>query len=149
MRDHLPGARCQSFRPSVPRSVGVPIVSPPFPALQAGIYMAAMGPRGLRDTAWRNMKNTAYLHQVLDGLNGFEFPFSGNHFNEFFVRFPGSAKEMNRELLARNIIGGYELRGDYPELGECVLLCATEMNSRDDILRFADYCKYWSQRNRT
>ncbi len=29
--------------------------------------------------------------------------------------------------------GGYDLTEDYPELGECLLICVTEMNTRQEI----------------
>jgi glycine dehydrogenase subunit 1 len=41
-------------------------------------------------------------------------------------------------LLRRNIIGGLPLERFYPELKDCMLLCATEMNKRqhmDEVVR--------------
>ena len=31
------------------------------------------------------------------------------------------------------ILPGYDLTADYPELGECLLVCVTEMNTRQEI----------------
>jgi glycine dehydrogenase subunit 1 len=40
---------------------------------------------------------------------------------------------VNRALLAKGIIGGVELGRFYPELSDCLLLCVTEQNSREEI----------------
>ncbi len=39
------------------------------------------------------------------------------------------------------IIGGYELEKDYPELKDSLLLCATEMLSREDMDRIVSIVK--------
>ena len=41
----------------------------------------------------------------------------------------------NRKLEAAGIIGAYDLEKDYPELGNSLLFCATEMLTRGDIDR--------------
>jgi len=40
---------------------------------------------------------------------------------------------LNGELLEQKIIGGLPLGRFYPELKDCMLLCATEMNRRPDM----------------
>ncbi len=37
-------------------------------------------------------------------------------FNEFVVKLNKPVKEINQKLLKKNIIGGYDLGRDYPEL---------------------------------
>ncbi|MCU1291432.1 MAG: glycine dehydrogenase (decarboxylating) alpha subunit, partial [Bryobacterales bacterium] len=60
----------------------------------------------------------------------FEAPF----FNEFVVRTNGkSPEQVNAALLEKRIIGGLPLERFYPELKDCVLLCATEMSKRADM----------------
>jgi glycine dehydrogenase subunit 1 len=61
-------------------------------------------------------------------------PFRGAFFNEFVVRTNGRApEEINRDLLKHQIIGGLPLGRFYPELKDCMLLCATEMSRREDM----------------
>ncbi len=36
-----------------------------------------------------------------------------------------------------SILGGYDLGGDYPELADCILVCATETKTDDDIEQYA------------
>ena len=42
---------------------------------------------------------------------------------------------MNEALVEAGFLGGYDLSGDYPALGDAMLLCATELTSREDIDR--------------
>jgi glycine dehydrogenase subunit 1 len=49
------------------------------------------------------------------------------------VRCPRPVAEVNAALRERGIIGGYDLSSDYPHLGNAMLLCVTEMNSRPEI----------------
>ena len=41
-------------------------------------------------------------------------------------------------LAQRNIVGGYDLSRHYPELGNALLVCATEMRTDEDIAAYAD-----------
>ena len=57
--------------------------------------------------------------------------FSGPFFNEFVARVEGrTPEEMNKVLLKKKIVGGLLLGRWYPELGDSMLLCATEMSTR-------------------
>ena len=40
-------------------------------------------------------------------------------------------------LAEKNILGGLDVSADYPEIGEAVLVCATETKSADDIDDYA------------
>ena len=41
-------------------------------------------------------------------------------------------------LLARGILGGFDLSGDYPELGHALLVCATETRDEADLQRYTE-----------
>lgn len=102
-------------------------------ALAATIYLALMGPRGLRQVASLCFERAHYLAQQLDSIGGFQVLDTGPFFNEFVVQCPQSPAEINRLLLKRQIVGGYDLSRDYPALDGCMLLCATETNSTAQI----------------
>jgi glycine dehydrogenase subunit 1 len=47
--------------------------------------------------------------------------------------------EVLRELAARQILGGYSLAAFYPKLGDCLLVCATEMRTAAEIERYVEH----------
>ena len=108
-------------------------------ALGAGVYMALLGPKGMRDLGVANMAKAAYAMSRLDSLAGVKAPvFSGPHFNEFLVDFSGTSKtvaEINRALLARGILGGKDVSTELPELGQVALYCVTENRTQSEIDR--------------
>ncbi len=114
-------------------------------ALTAGIFMATLGRKGLRDTAVHNLKKCAYLKEQIQSIDGFDLPLNGNNFNEFVATVPGSAIALTQWLLEKHIIGGYALGSDYPQLGEAMLFCTTELNSREDLEQLITELKTWSK----
>ncbi len=102
-------------------------------ALMATVFMSLYGKRGLRELAEQNLAKAHYLASKLPLV--FEGPF----FNEFAVRNNGKTPEqINSALLDRKIIGGLPLGRFYPELKDSMLLCATEMNRREDMDAIAE-----------
>ncbi len=97
-------------------------------ALMATVFMSIYGKQGLRELAEQNLAKAHYLAKSLP--LAFDAPF----FNEFVVRTNSrSPEQINTELLEQKIIGGLPLGRFYPELKDCMLLCATEMNKRQDM----------------
>lgn len=107
-------------------------------ALAATIWLAAMGKQGVRDIALQNLKTADALKNKLQRLKGFSLRFSSGTYNEFVLECPGPAQELHTKLLEANIIAGLPLGNFYPELENCLLLCATEMNSSESLDHFAD-----------
>lgn len=111
-------------------------------ALAAAVYMAAMGKKGLRQVAELCYHNAHYLAQQIDDLAGYRVWREKAFFQEFVVECSQPAEEVNRLLLEHyNIIGGYPLGQDYPHLTNHLLVCATEMNSRDEMDRLVEALK--------
>ncbi len=102
-------------------------------ALAATVYLAAMGKGGLRRAAELCYHRAHYAAEGIAGLQGYELLFEAPFFKEFAVRLPAPAAEINRRLFDRQIVGGYDLARDYPELGHAMLLCVTEMNPKEEI----------------
>jgi glycine dehydrogenase subunit 1 len=60
-------------------------------------------------------------------------------FQEFAVRCPAPVQAINGYLLEEwGIIGGYDLGRDYPHLENHMLLCVTEVISREEIDALVD-----------
>ncbi|MBN1356098.1 aminomethyl-transferring glycine dehydrogenase subunit GcvPA [bacterium] len=102
-------------------------------ATVAGIFMATLGRKGLRELAFLNMKKSAYLKQRIGSLKNCRLTFTGPTFNEFAVTLNEPVERINRKLTEKGIIGGYDLSPDYPEYPDTVLLCATELTTREHI----------------
>lgn len=102
-------------------------------ALMATVYMTVYGKVGLRELAEQNLAKAHYLAADLDPR--FTAPF----FNELVVRTDVEA--LNAALLEDKIIGGLPLGRFYPELSDCMLVCATEMTTRGQIDRFKKAAK--------
>ena len=102
-------------------------------ALMATVFMTVYGKQGLRQLAEQNLAKAHYLASKLKPR------FSGKFFNEFVVRAEGKMpEEINKALLKKKIIGGLPLGRFYPELADCLLLCATEMTKRADMDALAE-----------
>ncbi len=99
----------------------------------ATIYMCLMGPEGLRNIAGLSHQNTLQLAKQLTELEGVEQVFRAPVFHELVLRLPRPVKEVLHELAAHGIQGGYDLSQDYPELGQCLLVCATETKTKQDL----------------
>ncbi|OPX39527.1 MAG: glycine dehydrogenase (aminomethyl-transferring) [Desulfobacteraceae bacterium 4484_190.3] len=105
-------------------------------ALAAGVYLVSLG-KNLKKLAELNVQKAQYFKKKLSGLNGWEVVFSGSVYNEFVIRCP-DPKGVNKRLQDQGIVGGYELEKDYPGLNGAMLLCATEMLSKEDIDRVVE-----------
>jgi glycine dehydrogenase subunit 1 len=102
-------------------------------ALMATVFMTVYGKQGLRELAAQNLAKAHYLAGKVKPR------FNGPFFNEFVAKVEGQAvNELNKSLLKKKIIGGLPLGRFYPELSDCVLLCATEMTRRADMDAVAD-----------
>ncbi len=99
----------------------------------ATMYLVTMGPQGMRDVALMNLRKAAYAREQLGKTRGFTPRFDGPTFNEFVLRSKKKPGDVLRNLLKRQIIGGLELGRFYPELADCLLICVTEQNSRNEI----------------
>ncbi len=103
-------------------------------ALAAAVYMAALGRCGMRQVAELCYHKAHYAQQRIVALEGFSPVDDRPFFKEFAVRCPRPVKEVNAHLLEEwGIIGGYDLGQVYAAWEGCLLLCVTEMNSREEI----------------
>ncbi len=107
-------------------------------AAAATVYMALLGPQGLRNVAAASHANTRKLAEKLSALDGVDVVFSGHSFHEVVLRLNQDAGRVLRALAVQDILGGHHLGEDYPELENCLLLCATETKSDEDIERLAE-----------
>jgi glycine dehydrogenase subunit 1 len=101
------------------------------------IHMALLGPQGLARVAASCHQNTVRLVEKLAAIKGVEIVFDGARFHEAVLKFNKPAAEVLAALADKNILGGYDLSVEFPELENCVLVCATEMRSDEEINTYA------------
>lgn len=92
----------------------------------ATIHLALTGAEGLARTAAACHRNTLDLSQRLCRIPGVEPVFERPVFHERALRLPAPAAGVLRSLAAHNVLGGLDLSRGYPELGDALLVCATE-----------------------
>lgn len=104
-------------------------------ALAAAVAMTAIGKNGVHQMAAANMQKANYAKNTLK-QSGFEVINDGPSFNEFIVKLNRSVKEVNKLLLQKGIIGGYDLGRDDPELANHMLIAVTEQRTKEEIDTF-------------
>jgi len=102
-------------------------------ALSASVYMALMGKNGLQQVGKLNYHKAHYAANEINKLDGYKVDMSKPFFNEFMVSCPRPIDEINAKLTEAGIIGGYDLGQDYSHLENHMLVCVTEVNSKDEI----------------
>jgi glycine dehydrogenase subunit 1 len=109
-------------------------------ALRAAIYLAALGPQGLRETAELCLHKAAYARERIGALARFEIPFAAPTFKEFVVRDRrGRVEPLLRAATAAGFLAGVPLARWYPELHDCFLVAVTEKRTRDEIDGLIDF----------
>ncbi|MCA1715077.1 MAG: aminomethyl-transferring glycine dehydrogenase subunit GcvPA [Gammaproteobacteria bacterium] len=106
----------------------------------ATIYMALLGPVGLRKVATHSAANLRALRARLERIPGVEALFGGRaHFHEAAFKLPKPASEVIAALAAQRIVAGVALGDEYPQLGggDALLVCTTETKHDADLDAFA------------
>ena len=107
----------------------------------ATIYMSLVGPEGLRRVAAQSHANTLELVEQLEKINGVKRAFSEPVFHEAVLTLPAPTAEVLSKLKQKGILGGLDLQGHYPELGNALLVCATETKTAADLQNYTEALK--------
>ncbi len=99
-------------------------------ALAAAISLAAFG-KELRTLAMQNLQKAHYAAGQLEKA-GIKKAFSSYFYNEFAIRL-NDINKTNKKLIENNIMPLLDLGKFYPELKNHALICATEMNTKEEI----------------
>jgi glycine dehydrogenase subunit 1 len=103
----------------------------------ATIYMSLLGSKGLEQVAAASQTQTDKLVAALCALPGVKLAFDGPRFHEAVLQLDKPVKPILDALAKRGIVGGYDLSNVYPELGNALLVCATEVRTDRDIEEYA------------
>jgi glycine dehydrogenase subunit 1 len=103
-------------------------------AMTAAVYMATMGPDGLRQAATQCMSKAHYAAVKISEIPGFELCFGGEFFHEFMTKCPVDTSKVMSMLEKEGILGGLPVKGD-------ILWCVTEMNTKEEIDHLVELLK--------
>jgi glycine dehydrogenase subunit 1 len=104
-------------------------------ALRATVYLAALGPQGLKETAELCVRKAHYAAERLARVAGLPPKFDRPFFKEFTIEVPGpaTAPDVLAFLLAGHYHAGLHLGRWYPHLDRCITLAVTEKRTRAEI----------------
>ncbi|MFV1983223.1 MAG: aminomethyl-transferring glycine dehydrogenase subunit GcvPA [Thiohalomonadales bacterium] len=104
----------------------------------ATIHMALLGPQGLEKVAAACHFNTLSLIKKLSAINGVSKKFDSALFHEAVLKFDLPLVDVTKALSVQGIVAGYDLTEEYPELENCLLVCATEKRTNEEINNYAN-----------
>ena len=104
----------------------------------ATIHMALLGADGLERVAASCYANTHRLLAELSQIAGVEAVFDGDFFHEVVIRLRKPVHDILDRLVDQGILGGYALGGDYEVLNDCLLVCATETKTEQDLRDYVE-----------
>jgi len=113
-------------------------------ALSACVYLALMGPHGLKEVAMLNGNKTQYARRKFGSILGFSTPYPHSVFNEFVLKVPHTPSVIRKRLKKENIIPGLDLSDYFPKLGSHMLFCVTELISKKQIDETAEILQEFS-----
>ncbi len=106
-------------------------------AVGAAAYLALLGPAGLSQLFRTILTKTQYaIRRLSENSKLFVPRFAYPSYQEFVMTLKGkrgAASKLQQKLLARRVQPGKNLSKDFPELGESILTCVTELQSTDTI----------------
>ena len=103
----------------------------------ATLYMALLGGEGLRRVAAACHARASELVAALTAVRGVQRAFDVPFFHEDVLILDRPVAPVLAALAENGILGGIDISAQYPELGNALLVCATEMRTREDISRYA------------
>jgi len=103
----------------------------------ATIYMSLLGPNGLAGVAAASWQRTDELVRALCRVSGVHCAFDSPRFHEAVIILDRPVAPVLAKLAKRNLLGGLDLSREYPELGNALLVCATETKAAGDIEAYA------------
>ena len=103
-------------------------------ALRATIYLALLGPEGLRETANLCLQKSRYAAERLCENERFELAFDAPTLKEFVIRDrQGRVDELLADALDTGFLAGVPLGRWYPELDDCFLVAVTEKRTKQEV----------------
>ncbi len=102
-------------------------------ALRASIYLAAVGPTGLRAAAELSTRKAHYAAEQLAQVPGISLAFPGPFFKEFVIRARSDSRRLLAEVGRLGYHGGIDLGRWFPDMADSILIAVTEKRTKAEI----------------
>ena len=102
-------------------------------ALKAAVFLTALGPQGLKETAELCTRKAHYAAEQLTAVSGLNLRFKRAFFKEFTLKTPRNVALLLPRLLQAGYHAGIDLGRWYPALKDCASLSVTEKRTRAEI----------------
>jgi glycine dehydrogenase subunit 1 len=108
-------------------------------ALRTAVYLATMGPHGMRSVAELCVQKAHYALEQLTATGMLRPAFDRPVFKEFVVRADdGRVAPRLERALGEGLLAGVPLGRWYPELSDCFLVAVTEKRTKEQIDRLVE-----------
>ncbi len=107
-------------------------------ALRGAMYLATLGPQGIREVAELCLSKSHYAAERLAALPGYRLAFDVPFFKEFVLECPKPATEIACDVRPDGIQPGVPLSRWFPEMENHLLVAVTEKKSREEIDALVD-----------
>ena len=107
-------------------------------ALMATVFLSCLGKEGLKELAMINLSKAEYAKKAASRIRGCKPNFTAPTFNEFVLQIEKEPEEVLERFKKEKILGGLPLAKFYPELHHHLLITVTEMNTKEEIDRWAE-----------
>lgn len=106
--------------------------------LAATVYMVTLGKEGLREVALQTTKKAHYAFKEITKSGKYKATFDQPFFKEFAVSSDIDPDKIHLALRKEEILGGYHLEKDYPQLENTILYAVTEKRTKDEIQKLSN-----------
>ena len=102
-------------------------------ALRATVYLAALGPQGLKETAELCLQKAHYAAEQLASISGVSMANQRPFFKEFALRLKGDVPGILKRLQFQGYFAGLHAGRWYPKLNDVLIVAVTEKRTRSEI----------------
>src|SRR5690606_17921311 len=106
-------------------------------ALAASVAMSSLGKKGIREMAVKNVQKANYAKKQFKE-KGFDIVYDGPIFNEFVLKVDKPISQLSQHLLEKGFIAGYDLGKLDEKLHGHMLVCVTEVRTKEEIDQFVE-----------
>ncbi len=102
-------------------------------ALRATVYLTALGPQGLKETAELCLQKAHYAAEQLANIPGVSLANQRPFFKEFAIKVKGDVPAILNKLQGQGYFAGLHAGRWYPNLNDVLIVAVTEKRSKTEI----------------